>query len=59
MPAITRIYQVSNGDKVHLVRASTTAQAIASVASKTFEVRVASQDDLIAAIKAGVEVESK
>jgi len=54
--AITRIYLVKHKDEVHLVRAGTTAQAIANVAKEAFEVRVASQDDLIEAIKQGVEV---
>lgn len=59
----TRIYAVSvtfspPGAPVRLVRASDTAQALRHVARDTLAVKVASQDDLVANIAAGVKVET-
>jgi hypothetical protein len=55
----TRIYAVTDGDtdEKYLVRASTTAQAIAHV-SKRFRAAVATQDELVKLIADGIEVET-
>lgn len=60
----TRVYSVAPTATVdgkpapgRLVRASHPSHALRHVAAEAFAVRVASQDDLIAAIKAGAEVE--
>lgn len=45
--AKTRIYLVTNGAFVHLVRATTNAQALRHVAKTTMSVRLASQDDIL------------
>lgn len=54
-----RIYAVTDGDtnEKYLVRASTTAQAIAHV-SKRFVAAVASQEQLVKFLDEGVEVET-
>ena len=49
----TRIYKVTHGQAVWLVRASTRNQAVAHIASKEMQVAVASQEDLVAALSAG------
>jgi gamma-glutamyl-gamma-aminobutyrate hydrolase PuuD len=53
-----RIYIISlnASDAPRLVRAANKAQAVAHIVSE-FDVRVASQDDLIEAVQAGVKVE--
>lgn len=59
MSAPTRIYLVRDnayGDQ-RLIRAGTPAQAVRHAARSQFKVEVASQDDLVAAISAGVVVE--
>ena len=53
----TRIYTISNGDTDRLVRATSRAQAISHVARSVFNSRVATQDDLVDAMQAGVKVE--
>ena len=55
----TRIYAVTDGDtdEKYLVRASTTAQAVAHV-SKRFRAAVATQDELVELLAGGVEVET-
>jgi hypothetical protein len=54
-----RVYIVGAPDnKVRLVKASVRQQALTHVANHLFTVRVASQDDLINALKDGVQVEN-
>lgn len=55
----TRIYIVSDAesDAKHLVRASTSAQAVAHV-SKRFTAQVASQDELVDIVAKGGQVET-
>jgi hypothetical protein len=54
-----RVYVVGTPDnKVRLVKASVRQQALTHVANHLFTVRVASQDDLINALKDGVQVEN-
>jgi hypothetical protein len=56
--ATQRVYIVGTPDnKVRLVKASVRQQALSHVANHLFTVRVASQDDLINALKDGVQVE--
>lgn len=56
----TRIYAVLDNvsKKARLVRATHPATALRHVAADAFEVRVASQDDLVKAFEAGTKVES-
>jgi len=57
----TRINIVGSSDPafpVRLVKASIRQQALSHVAQSLFTVRVASQDDLIAALGNGVKVEN-
>lgn len=68
MAAPTRIYIVRNatadidaetGKSLHrLVRASHPSHALRHVAADSFEVKVASQDDLVAAFERGTKVET-
>lgn len=55
----TRIYYVADKatKKPRLVRASHPSVAVRHVAADAFDVRVASQDDLLSAFEAGVTVE--
>ena len=53
-----RIYAVYHGSTGRLVRASTRAQALSHVAQSTFNIRVASQDELVALLGQDVKVES-
>jgi hypothetical protein len=54
-----RIYIVGTLDnKVRLVRASSRHQALSYVASTSFVVRVASQDELVENLSTGVAVET-
>jgi hypothetical protein len=54
-----RIYIVGTLDnKVRLVRASSRHQALSYVASTSFVVRVASQDELVENLTSGVAVET-
>ena len=60
----TRIYAVTrknapNGGATRLVRASQVGPALTFVAKDEFTCEVASQDDLVAAFKAGVQVENE
>ena len=53
-----RIYLVGTPDgKVRLIKATVRQQAVAHVANTLLTVRVASQDDLVTALKAGIEIE--
>jgi len=53
-----RIYLVGTPDnKVRLIKASVRQQAVSHVANSLLTVRVASQDDLVKALKAGIEIE--
>lgn len=53
-----RIYAVYHGDAGRLVRAKSRAQALSHVAQSTFNVRVASQDELVTLLGKGTVVES-
>lgn len=53
-----RIYAVYHGSTGRLVRASTRAQALSHVAQSTFNIRVASQDELVTLLGQDVKVES-
>lgn len=53
----TRIYKVTYDNRMWFVRASTRSQAIAYVAGKAMKVEVASQDDLVAWVSAGSDIE--
>lgn len=53
-----RIYAVYHGDAGRLVRAKSRAQALSHVAQSTFNVRVASQDELVTLLGKGTTVES-
>lgn len=59
MATKTRIYAVRNpaGAIVNLVRASSPAQVGAHMARRSFRVAVASQDDLVRAMGAKLDVE--
>lgn len=55
----TRIYVVKRADaKPRLVRSTSQAQALRHVALDEYTVDVASQDELVLAIHAGVDVET-
>lgn len=51
-----RIYHVSHGDQHHLVKAANKSQAIRHVAESTIKADVATQDQLVEMISAGMEV---
>ena len=53
-----RIYIVGNNGTVRLVKATTRQQALSHVANTTFQIRVASQDDLVKQLTAGAKVEN-
>lgn len=55
----TRIYAIADKTtkKTRLVRAGHPATALRHVAADAFDVRVATQDDLVAGFEAGVKVE--
>ena len=52
-----RIYLVTIGDNTRMVRASSQAQAVTHVARSMITVRLASQDDIVEKIGAGIPVE--
>lgn len=54
----TRIYVVTFGDETRLVRAVTKHQAVAHVLTGKTTVKIATQDDFVAAMKLGLQVES-
>jgi hypothetical protein len=57
--ATQRIYLVGTPDnKIRLVKAGVRSQALSHVANSMLTIRVASQDDLVEALKGGVEVEN-
>lgn len=60
MAAATRIYTICNNATgvVRLVRATHPSHALQHVARDTFSSRVATQDDLIDALAAGVQIET-
>ena len=59
MATATRIYLVTNTDgAVRLVKAAVPSQAITHVAKQIFSARIASQDDLVEALSAGIRVET-
>jgi hypothetical protein len=53
-----RIYTVGSNGIVRLVKATTRQQALSHVANTTFQIRVASQDDLVKHLSAGTKVEN-
>lgn len=53
----SRIYVCQQGETTRLVRAKTPQSARSFVAESTIRVAVASQDDIVAAVSAGVKVE--
>jgi hypothetical protein len=53
-----RIYAVYHGATGRLVRANNRAQALSHVAQSTFNIRVASQDELVSLLGKGIKVES-
>jgi hypothetical protein len=54
-----RVYKVGHKDgSIRLIRAAMKNQAVAFAAKSDYTVQVASQDDLIALTKNGVEVEN-
>lgn len=57
--AASRIYTVAHNDtgNAYLVRAASQAQALAHVARSQYSTRVATQDDIVDAMRAGVAVE--
>jgi len=57
MSTSTRIYIITQAEKWRLVRASHPSQALMHVAKDLLSVRVASQDDIVAALTLGVKVE--
>lgn len=59
MATQSRIYLVGTPDnQVRLVRATVRSQALTHVANHLFTVRVATQDDMVAALTSGVKVEN-
>lgn len=52
-----RIYIVGHGQEVRLIRAAHKAQALAHVARSIINVKVASQEELVAALGRGISVE--
>jgi len=52
-----RIYIVHGPQGTRLVKASLRQQALSYVANSTFNVHVASQDDLVKHITAGIQIE--
>ena len=59
MATATRIYLVTtSAGTARLVKAAVPAQAITHVAKQLFSARIASQDDLVEALSAGIKVEA-
>ena len=52
-----RIYIVHSAQGTRLVKANLRQQALSHAANSTFTVRVATQDDLVAQLTAGVKIE--
>jgi hypothetical protein len=52
-----RIYIVHGPQGTRLVKASLSQQALSHVANSTFNIHVATQDDLVAQITAGTKIE--
>lgn len=57
MAAAQRIYIVGHGQEIRLVKAAHKSQALAHVARSIINVKVASQDELVAALQRGISVE--
>jgi hypothetical protein len=57
MATVTRIYRVKTPTDSRLVRAPNQAQAIRHVAAGILSAEVATQDDLVTLVKAGVDIE--
>ena len=57
MATATRVYIVTGPTGNRLVKATVASQAITHVAKSAFSAKVASQDDLIAALSKGTKVE--
>jgi hypothetical protein len=53
-----RIYCVSDGNTDYLVRAYSRSQAIRHVATKKYQSRVATQEDIVRCLQAGVKIEA-
>ena len=53
-----RIYAVYNGQTGRLIRAKTRAQALSHAAQSTFNIQVASQEELVTLLGQHVKVES-
>lgn len=53
----TRIYKVSSGKYVRLVRASNQHQALRHVATDVYTTRVATQNDIVECMQLGLKVE--
>lgn len=58
MAASTRIYVVSDHESKRLIRAAHPSHALMHAARSTLDVHVASQDELVALLGRGVEVEA-
>ena len=58
MATQTRIYVVSDHESKRLIRAAHPSHALMHAARSTFDVHVASQDELVALLSRGVEVEA-
>ena len=54
----SRIYAVQAGDQFHLVEAMSKASALNHVVSTSYDVRIADQKTLVAALRDGVRVET-
>lgn len=54
----TRIYTVDDGKDLRLVRATSQAQALRHVARTIYDVRVASQTDIVEHLEGGGKVET-
>ncbi len=54
---VNRIYLTGHGQTMRLVRASHRAQALGHVARSIINVKVASQEELVAALGQGIKVE--
>jgi len=56
--AQSRIYLVGTPNGVRLVRATVRQQALTHAANSMFTVRVATQDDIVNAMKMSIEIEN-
>lgn len=58
MAAAKRIYVVTDGTTVNLVRATVKSQAVAHVVKSKYKATVATQDELVKHVADGIGVES-